>query len=343
MSREYLPGLIHNSPIDLLTRGKPLTIQDGKWFQVTFRGEMRGKLLGVRGGRQKWVKNWARTYETYRIRSSLKYFKYQGVKNFTRWLIHLTWAFSPHVAILTLCSPCMVILTLHSPHMAILTWPWHSHLTSTLHGYKVTLGMCMLSCPLLHTKSPHMAIVILCPPHVAILTLCGHSHFVSTLHGWKVTFPTILTLCGHSHLASTSHGHEVTSRMFMSSCPLHLTKSHCVAILTLCPPCMGILAHGCEVILGKCMLSCLIHHTKSPHVAILTLHGHSHLMSTLHGHEVALGGVYVKIFHQPYKSHLVWASSPWVHLAYSPPCKNNIFHLEWKNSQKVTNQPQFHQ
>ena len=130
--------------------------------------------------------------------------------------IHLLWPFSPHMSILTLCSPNKAILcTLHQ-HSYLLwmqgdfgdvykekflqvfiicaldiievTSNQSSNLTSMRgnfglgitisHGCKVTLGMCMLSCPLHHTKSPCMA----------ILTSCGHSH---------LTF----TLCGHTHLA----------------------------------------------------------------------------------------------------------------------------------------------
>ena len=101
---------------------------------------------------------------------------YQGVKNFTWWLVHLVctlrghshlmWQFSPHVAILTLCPPRVGILTSHPPCMVIFTLHGHFHLTSTSHGHEVTLGMCMLSYPLHHTKSP-----------------CANSHHASTLHG----------------------------------------------------------------------------------------------------------------------------------------------------------------
>ena len=40
----------------------------------------------------------------------LKWTKYQGVKKFTRWLIHITWAFSPHIHLAWAFSPCVHLM-----------------------------------------------------------------------------------------------------------------------------------------------------------------------------------------------------------------------------------------
>ena len=151
---------------------------------------------------------------------------------------------------------------------------------------------------------------------MAILTLCGHSHLMSALHVHSLLASTSH---GHSHLTSTLCGAqgacEVTFGVCISSCPLHHTKSPCmdiltmhpphVGILTSLPPCMGILTShpphvGHEVTLGGGgVLSCPLHHTKSP------LSFPMFISISLH-----------------------------VNLMCSPPCKNNIFGLVWKNSQK---------
>ena len=155
--------------------------------------------------------------------------------------------------------------------MAILTLP--GILIS--HGHEVTFGMFMSSCPLNHTKSSHIEILTLhghshlawaFSPHVYLacvqgdfgdvyvelstppqkVTSCGNSHLASTLDPPCIT---ILTLHGHSHLMSTLHVCKVILGMCMLSCPLHHKRSPHVAILTLHPPCIGILT-SCSPCMG---------------------------------------------------------------------------------------------
>ena len=109
---------------------------------------------------------------------------------------HLVWAFSSCVLlawahgdfghVYVKLSPPPHKVTLHSNSHLTSTLCGHSHLTSTSWGHKMTLRMCMSSCPLQHTKSPHMEMFTSYPPCMAILTSHGHSHLVPTLCGHEV-------------------------------------------------------------------------------------------------------------------------------------------------------------
>ena len=135
--------------------------------------------------------------------------------------------------------------------------------------------------------------------HLAF-TLCGHSQLVSTL-------------CGHSHLVSSLCRHSHLMQTF--SPHIHLTWAF--------SPC--------------------IHHAWafSPHVHLAWAFVTSFPSGI--GARYRQGdfwGVYVKLSPPPHKvtlhghSHLTWAFSPHVHLTCSPPRKNNIFCLVWKNFPK---------
>ena len=107
------------------------------------------------------------------------------------------------------------------------------------------------------------------------------------------------------------------------------------------------------------LTSCVHFHlawTFSPHMVIFTLHGHFHI-ACMQDYFLRYDGVspapsemspHMGIFTFHGHSHLTWAFSPHIdiltshghsHLMYiltcSPPHGNNIFHLTWKNSQKI--------
>ena len=106
--------------------------------------------------------------------------KYQGVKKFTRWLVHqsshLAWAFSPHVVILT----------------------WHAH-KITFYG--------MVRCTVHHLGSHFVKAFSLCvdiltsnwtfSPHMRIFTWCRHFHLMYIyLHAPCHTKIIFFTSCG---------------------------------------------------------------------------------------------------------------------------------------------------
>ena len=125
-----------------------------------------------------------------------------------------------------------------------------------------------------------------------------------------------------SHLAFIFHGH-------MSPPPLQSSHARCMqdyfSNLTLHP---------------SCVAKCPLHHTKvfTRDACEMTFHISSHIhlawpsvpstTSKVTSHKYFSPCVTILISHPP---------------RVSPPCKNNIFHLAWKNSQKVTQQPPFHQ
>ena len=150
------------------------------------------------------------------------------------------------------------------------------------------------------------------PPRMTILTLCDNCHLVSTSCRvvpstmQKSPCVTILTSRGNCHLASTLGDQFPTSHRHS-----HITSISCDHILT----------------------------SQPPHETIFYLCGHSHLVSTPHALMSSCPLHHAKVTLCDH-SHLMWQFSSHVYLACSPPHKNNIFHLAWKNSQKkVMQQP----
>ena len=125
-----------------------------------------------------------------------QYFKYQGVKNFSRWLASTQDDFETvykekFLQIFIICSLDIIKvtsiqkmkLTSHAPHLDA-RWLYvklsppphkspHVDMRWTRGEYEVDMrwmwgdfGVCMLSCSLHHTKSPHVVILTSHPPHM---------------------------------------------------------------------------------------------------------------------------------------------------------------------------------
>ena len=137
--------------------------------------------------------------------------KYQGVKNFTRWLAwpfftshgycQFVWAFSPGMAILSLqgyfyhFSPCIAILTWPlSPHVSIFTS--HGHFSPCV-AILILRGHFNLMWSFL-TLRGHSHLRYAFSPCMAIVTVSGYPPHVPLPPGRKLS-------CVHHNTAATSH------------------------------------------------------------------------------------------------------------------------------------------
>ena len=78
----------------------------------------------------------------------------------------------------------------------------------------------------------------------------------------------------------------------------------------------------------------LIHYQTCASLNLIHYQTCASLIPHLHSSKFLSFPIFISIspfhFQGSFQSHLAWVQS---HLTCSPPCKNNIFHLTWKNSQ----------
>ena len=149
--------------------------------------------------------------------------KYQGVKNFTRWLVsrvtiptsrgnsHLTWPFPPCVAIL-ISHDHSHLMWQFSARMTIptscgnshLTWPFPPHMAILISHDHSHLAWHFSSRMTIPTSCGNSHLVWPFPPHVAILILCDHSHLA-----WQFS-SRVLPSTPQSHLTYIHEVREVT-------------------------------------------------------------------------------------------------------------------------------------
>ena len=181
----------------------------------------------------------SKTFSSFTCESKKENYKYQGVKNFTRWLphhlkSHLAWAF----------LPCGDILTSHQ----------HFHLACMQDHFLRYSGVSPTpseKSPCIFTSCRHSYLMWVFSPSVDILTLHGHSHLMWTFSPHVGIF--------------TSHACKIALQG-MLGCPLHHLKIHLTWVFS---PYIGILT-SC----GHSPLTWAF----SPHIDILSSHGHSHLL-----------------------------------------------------------------
>ena len=157
----------------------------------------------------------------------------------------------------------------------------------------------------------------------ANLTSCGHSH-----HAWEKS-PHIHLSCPHVELSPPLHKSHLVWPFSphvrkVTSCPPHMPSCWVIPVTMQKSPHVTILT--------SCSNLMLSYHTttqRSSHVTILTTHQKSHLVPTPHALMLSWPCHHRKVTLHDH-SHLMQQS----HLACFLPCKNNISHLTWKNSQE---------